>query len=206
MQQTILNIIENWGYLGVFFLLCIENLFPPIPSEVILTFGGFLCNYTSLNVVMMIIVSTLGVMFGAIILYLLGFVLNKDRILKLTKSKIGKILRLKEENIIKANVSFLEKGNKAVFFCRFIPIVRSLISIPAGMCKMNFYKFIIYTFFGTIIWNSVLIILGSILGSSWNKINVVLHKYSKVVTIILLIIILLLILNKIIRRIKNGNN
>ena len=100
MQQTILNIIENWGYLGVFFLLCIENLFPPIPSEVILTFGGFLCNYTSLNVVMMIIVSTLGVMFGAIILYLLGFVLNKDRILKLTKSKIGKILRLKEENII----------------------------------------------------------------------------------------------------------
>ncbi len=192
MQEMTINIIENYGYIGILSLLCIENLFPPIPSEVILTFGGFMTNYTSLSILEMIIMSTLGVMIGAVILYFIGYLLNKDNIIKFTKSKLGKILRIKEENIIKSNNWFVKKGFKAVFFCRFIPIVRSLISIPAGMCKMNFLKFILYTFFGTIIWNSVLIILGSILGSSWGKAIKVLNKYSKITWIILLIIFTIL--------------
>ena len=200
MQEIILIIIENYGYIGIFSLLCIENLFPPIPSEVILTFGGFMTNYTSLTILEMIVISTLGVIFGAIILYYLGYVLNKDRIIKFSKSRVGKILRIKEENILKSNDWFLNKGYKAVFYCRFIPIVRSLISIPAGMCKMNFLRFIIYTFFGTIIWNSVLIVLGSILGSSWGKIIVVLNKYSKITWIVLIVIFIFLTIKIFIRK------
>lgn len=200
MQEIILMIIENYGYIGIFSLLCIENLFPPIPSEVILTFGGFMTNYTSLTILEMIVISTLGVIFGAIILYYLGYVLNKNRIIKFSKSRVGKILRIKEENILKSNDWFLNKGYKAVFYCRFIPIVRSLISIPAGMCKMNFFRFIIYTFFGTIIWNSVLIVLGSILGSSWGKIIVVLNKYSKITWIVLIVIFIFLTIKIFIRK------
>ena len=133
MQEFIIQIIENWGYLGVGLLIAIENIFPPIPSEVILAFGWFMTTKTALNVVGVIIAATLGSTIGAIVLYLIGKILNKERLEKIVSGKIGKVLRLKKEDIEKADKWFDTKGQKTVFICRFIPIVRSLISIPAGM-------------------------------------------------------------------------
>lgn len=189
MQQFILHIIEQFGYFGVFFLILIENVFPPIPSELILLFSGFFSSYTSLSVFYMILASTLGSFLGAIILYYIGKIFNKERLKKIVNGRLGKILFLKENDIDKADEWFDNKGNKSVFFCRFVPIVRSLISIPAGMSEMPMGKFIIYTICGSMIWNTVLICLGYRLGSNWEYVLTILDKYQMVVIIILIIIL-----------------
>lgn len=189
MQEIILSIMGKYGYIGVFLLIMIENVFPPIPSEVILLFGGFMTTYTKLSIFGMIVASTLGSLFGAIILYYIGKIFNKDRLKKIISGKLGKILRLKVSDIDNADNWFDNKGNKTVFFCRFIPLVRSLISIPAGMSEMLMFKFLLYTLFGSLIWNTVLIIVGSVVGENWTKIVGILDTYSHIVVIILFIIV-----------------
>lgn len=188
MQEIILSIMNAYGYLGVFLLIMIENVFPPIPSEVILLFGGFMTTYSKLSIVGMIVASTLGSLFGAIVLYYIGKLFNKDRLKKIISGKLGKILRLKASDIDKADNWFDNKGSKTVFFCRFVPLIRSLISIPAGMSEMPVLKFIIYTVVGSLIWNAVLIIVGNIVGENWTSILNILDTYSHVVVILLAII------------------
>lgn len=188
MEQIIINIMEQVGYLGVFLLIAIENIFPPIPSEVILVFGGFMTTYTSLNIPIMILAATLGSLLGAIVLYYIGKIFNKERLKRIVNGKIGKVLRLKASDIEKADKWFDTKGNKTVFFCRFIPIVRSLISIPAGMSEMPMQKFLLYTISGSLIWNTVLIIVGSIVGDKWEIIVGYLDNFSNIILIILVII------------------
>ncbi len=188
MEQIIINIMEQVGYLGVFLLIAIENIFPPIPSEVILVFGGFMTTYTSLNIPIMILVATLGSLLGAIVLYYISKIFNKERLKRIVNGKIGKVLRLKASDIEKADKWFDTKGNKTVFFCRFIPIVRSLISIPAGMSEMPMQKFLLYTITGSLIWNTVLIIVGSIVGDKWETIVGYLDNFSNIILIILAII------------------
>ena len=178
MQEIIINFMNQFGYIGVFLLIAIENIFPPIPSEVILTFGGYMTTYSKLNVPLVILFSTLGSIVGAIALYYIGKILNKERLIKIVSGRLGKILCLKKEDIEKADSWFDNKGYKSVFFCRFVPIVRSLISIPAGMSEMNMPKFLIYTTIGSLIWNSVLVILGSIVGENWNSIVSIFDTYS----------------------------
>lgn len=193
MQNFIIEFMNSFGYFGVFLLIAIENIFPPIPSEVILLFGGFMTTYTKLNIIFMIIASTLGSLIGAIVLYYIGKIFNKERLKKIISGKIGKILRLKNSDIDKADRWFDTKGNKTVFFCRFIPIVRSLISIPAGMSEMPIIKFLIYTIFGSLIWNTVLIITGKMVGNNWTKILTIFDTYSHIVLIIFIIIFIILI-------------
>ena len=188
MQEFIISIMNQFGYLGVFLLIAIENIFPPIPSEVILLFSGFMTTYTSLNIVGMIIASTLGSLVGAIALYYIGKILNKERLKKIVAGKIGKVLRLKAKDIDKADAWFDTKGNKTVFFCRFIPIVRSLISIPAGMGEMPMPKFLVYTILGSAIWNTVLVVLGNQVGEKWTSILHIFDQYSHIVLILLIIL------------------
>ena len=188
MQAAIISIMNKFGYFGVFFLIAIENIFPPIPSEVILLFGGFMTTYSKINIIGVIIASTLGSLVGALILYYIGKILNKERLKKIVKGKIGKILRLKAKDIDKADEWFDTKGNKTVFFCRFVPILRSLISIPAGMSEMEMPKFLLYTIVGSAIWNSVLTIAGSIVGDKWETIVDIFDKYSHITLIILIIL------------------
>ena len=193
MEQIIINAMEQFGYIGVFLLIAIENIFPPIPSEVILVFGGFMTTYTSLNIPIMILAATLGSLLGAIVLYYIGKIFNKERLKRIISGKIGKVLRLKASDIEKADKWFDTKGNKTVFFCRFIPIVRSLISIPAGMSEMPMQKFLIYTISGSLIWNTVLIIVGSIVGDKWETIVGYLDNFSNIILIILVIIFIVAI-------------
>ena len=188
MQEIIINIMENFGYIGIFLLIMIENIFPPIPSEVILLFGGFMTSVSELTVIGVIISSTLGSLLGAIILYYVGKIFNKERLTKIVAGRIGKILHLNGYDIDKANSWFNEKGLKTVFFCRFIPVLRSLISIPAGMNEMKMSKFLIYTIIGSIIWNTVLSLLGYAFGSKWESILKIFDTYSSLVTIILVLI------------------
>ncbi len=203
MQEIILNIMEQFGYLGVFLLVAIENIFPPIPSEVILLFGGFMTTYTKLKVFGMVISSTLGSVVGALILYYIGKIFNKEKLKKIISGKIGKILKLKNSDIDKADKWFDTKGQKTVFFCRFIPIIRSLISIPAGMSEMPIVKFLIYTIAGSLIWNTILIIIGSVVGNNWTNIVSILDTYSNIVIVVLAIAFIIFIALFYKNRLKN---
>ena len=203
MQEIILNIMEQFGYLGVFLLVAIENIFPPIPSEVILLFGGIMTTYTKLKVFGMVISSTLGSVVGALILYYIGKIFNKEKLKKIISGKIGKILKLKNSDIDKADKWFDTKGQKTVFFCRFIPIIRSLISIPAGMSEMPIVKFLIYTIAGSLIWNTILIIIGSVVGNNWTNIVSILDTYSNIVIVVLAIAFIIFIALFYKNRLKN---
>ena len=191
MENFVISIMNQFGYFGMFFLIFIENIFPPIPSEVVLLFGGFMTTYTKLHVALMIIFSTLGSVVGAIVLYYVGKILNKDRLKKLVAGKVGKVLRLKASDIDKADHWFDTKGNKTVFFCRFVPVVRSLISIPAGMSEMPMAKFLLYTTVGSAIWNSVLLIVGNKVGENWKSILGIMDQYSHIVLILLILLFIL---------------
>ena len=193
MQALIISMMNKFGYFGILFLIAIENVFPPIPSEVILGFGGFMTTYTKLNILGVIIFATLGSVIGAIILYYIGRILNRERLAKIVRGKIGKILFLKEEDIEKAYGWFDKKGYKTVFFCRFVPIVRSLISIPAGMSEMKLPKFLIYTTIGSLIWNTVLVVIGSTLGENWEKLVLVMDEYSTIALILIIILFFVLV-------------
>ena len=175
MENWITSVMEQFGYIGVFFLIMLENLFPPIPSEVILTFGGFMTTQTDLTVFGVIVASTLGSVAGAIILYGIGAIVGIERIERFV-DKWGKFLRLTSKDVHKANTWFEKYEVWTVFFCRFIPLIRSLISLPAGMAKMKFWIFLLLTTLGTLIWNMVLVNIGAAVGESWGK-NRLLHGY-----------------------------
>jgi len=189
MNLFITNIMNKYGYFGIIFLIAIENIFPPIPSEVILTLGGFMTTQKNItmNLFGVIIASTIGSLLGAIILYYIGYLLNKDRLIKICDSRLGKILRLKKEDIIKSTNNFEKNGDITVFYSRFIPIIRSLISIPAGINKMNFSLFIIYTIVGSFLWNTVLCGLGNLVGENYMMVANIFSKYSKFILILLII-------------------
>ena len=203
MENFIIEIMNDFGYIGICLLILIENIFPPIPSELILTFGGFMTIDTNMTIVGVIIAATIGSVLGAIILYYIGKILNKERLIKIVTSKYGKLLRVKPEDIESADKWFDEKGNKTVFFCRFIPVVRSLISIPAGMSEMPLLKFIVYTTFGSAIWNTVLVLVGAFAGDKKDLILTIIDDASYVIVALIVIVFLIFVYRFYKKRVKN---
>ena len=179
-MDWIVTLMDRFGYLGIAALIAVENIFPPIPSEVVLTFGGFMTTYSSLGVWGVVLAATAGSVAGALVLYWVGRLLNAERLEKWLGGKLGRILHLRPDDVEKACVWFEKRGGKAVFLCRFIPIVRSLISIPAGMTRMNVPKFLALSAAGTFLWNLVLVNLGAFMGASWEKIADAIGVYASV--------------------------
>lgn len=169
--------MNQFGYIGIALLIAIENIFPPIPSEIILTFGGFMTTQSNMNIWLVSLSATIGSVAGAIILYGIGRLVSPKR-LTLFLDKWGHILRIKKKDLQKAENWFIRHGNPTVFLCRFIPIVRSLISIPAGMAHMKIGKFLLCTILGTALWNTILIYLGAWAGENWQRILTYLNTYS----------------------------
>ena len=190
MEQFIEEIMNTYGYLGVAFLIALEDLFPPIPSEVILTFGGFMTTRSGLTVLGMIVASTIGAVVGGSILYYLGRFIRPEVLKKLVRRRIGRILRLKEKDVDMAMRWFEKHGIATIFFARFIPIVRSLISIPAGTMKVPFGLFLIFTTLGTATWNTILILLGAWAGENWSALLGYLDTYKYIIIGFVAIIIL----------------
>ena len=185
MDHWILEIMSSYGYLGLALLIMAENLFPPIPSEIILTFGGFMTTYTRMHIPGTVLSATVGSVGGALILYQAGRFLSPDRLDTLLSGRLGRILHLKKADIQKAADWFDSRGNYTVFFCRFIPIVRSLISIPAGMADMALGRFLWMTVAGSLLWNLILICAGAAAGTSWQKAVQYFGSYTQAAKILL---------------------
>ena len=194
MESWIINLMEQYGYWGIFFLIALENIFPPIPSEVILTFGGFMTHHSNhLSIVGVIGFATAGSVIGAIILYGIGLLLDVKRLEKII-DRYGRILRLTKEDIHRADAWFDKYGIWTVLFCRLIPLIRSLISIPAGMSNMNFGLFLLFTTIGSLIWNTILVNVGNAVGSNWHDIVSYMDIFSNIVYILLIILFILVII------------
>ena len=178
MQNIVIDIMNQFGYLGIGLLIVVETVFPPIPSELILTFGGFLTSCTEMTVIGVILVSTAASVAGAFLLYGLGALLSPQRFEKLLDSRLCRRLGFKKDEIANTLQWFNGQGRKAVFFGRCIPIIRSLISIPAGMARMKLPVFTLFTVAGSLIWDTVLVTLGAVAGESWNIITEYLDTYS----------------------------
>lgn len=177
MESWITSVMEQFGYFGIALLILLENVFPPIPSEVILTFGGFMTTKSDLTVLGVVVASTIGSVGGAVILYWIGRILNVERIERIIE-KWGKYLSLTKEDVRKADAWFDKYGPWTVFFCRFIPLIRSLISVPAGISGMNQWLFLVLTTIGTLIWNLVLVLVGAKVGDNWHQIVNYMDVYS----------------------------
>ena len=178
MRQLVLELMGEYGNLAVFLLILVENLFPPIPSEVILTFGGVMTVCTDMTPVGVILFSTAGSLAGAVILYSVGRFLPDEVFRKLLCGRIGHLLHFRSEDVDLAKGWFRDRGRSAVFLCRLIPIVRSLISIPAGIARMPFVPFLVFTAAGSFLWNTVLVYAGRIAGDSWEKVSAAFGVYS----------------------------
>lgn len=206
MQAWITDFMEQFGYFGIFLMLAFENIFPPIPSEVILPFGGFMTTTTNLTIPGVIIAATAGSLLGAVILYYIGRLLDVDRMERLV-DRWGGIIRVSKKDIRKADAWFDKYGYWTVLFCRMVPLVRSLISIPAGMSGMKFGVFMIFTTIGTLGWNLLLVLIGAALGESWEDIAMYMDVYSNVVYVLIaggLVILGYLYFRKRSRRINTG--
>lgn len=202
MENWITDLMSQYGYMGIFLLIALENIFPPIPSEVILTFGGFMTTTTSMSVIGVVAVSTIGSVAGAVILYGIGLVMNVNRLEKIV-DKWGHILRITNKDVHRADDWFDKYGVWTVFFCRLIPLIRSLISIPAGMSHMNFWVFLLFTIAGTLIWNTILVNLGAALGSSWDTILGYMDIYSRVVYVLMALLLIVFVVLFIKKRVRS---
>ena len=187
MENLLEELINQFGYWAIVFLIAIENIFPPIPSEVILTFGGFMTAHSEMSIFGVVVASTVGSVAGALVLYYIGSILGQERMKKLI-NRYGKWLRVTETDIEKAYQWFDKYGGWTVFFCRFVPLIRSLISVPAGMAKMSMPLFLLLTTVGTIIWNIILVYLGASVGENWEDIVGIMDVYSNVAYLIIAIL------------------
>lgn len=180
-----LNVMEQWGYPGVALLVLLENLFPPIPSEVILPFAGFLTTRSAVTVAGMVGAATLGSLLGALALYLIGAWFGRERILWIV-TRYGRYLSVKPEHVVQAEGWFERYGPAAVFLCRMVPIMRSIISIPAGLIRMGLARFALYTALGALIWNTALVTVGALLGASWPLVSKWVGYYQDLVIVVVL--------------------
>ena len=166
------------GYFGLFILMALESMIAPVPSEIVMPFAGYLVLQGRFGFWAAVLASGLGSVFGSLISYYMGSYLGRPFILK-----FGKYLLLEEEHLEWTEKWFKKQGSKTIFISRFVPVVRHLISIPAGIARMPLQKFILYTFIGATLWNSILLYAGFKLGEHWGKI----HEYSRELDIVFII-------------------
>lgn len=176
-----LGITESLGYWGVGILMAIESSFIPMPSEIVIPPASYLASLGKMNIWLIIIFGVLGSLVGAIFNYLVGYYLGRPVVYKLAESSFSKFLFINPEKIMKAEKYFLKNSKSATFVGRLIPVIRQLVSIPAGFCKMQILPFIFYTTLGSLIWVSILAGLGYFIGYNQE----LLHKYYKEILMIL---------------------
>ena len=190
MEEVFTNLISQFGYIGVWFLIFFENVFPPIPSELILPLSGFFTTTTDLTLPGVIIAATIGSITGAYILYGVGRLLSRERLMAFFGTRPMRLLGFKPEDISSAVDWFDRKGQVTVLICRCIPVVRSLISIPAGTAKMNVVRFSLYTLVGSAVWNTILCSLGAAAGSAWETVTEQAEWVSDVVKYVIIVIVI----------------
>jgi len=181
LASLIISIISGTGYPGIVLLMALESACVPIPSEVVMPFSGYLVSAGSFSYLAVAFCATLGNLIGSLAAYAIGFYGGRPFI-----RRWGKYILLCEEELNYADQWFLKYGSAAVFFSRLLPIVRTFISLPAGIGKMNLKKFVAYTFLGSLPWNLGLTYIGVVLGQNWKNLETYFRKFDYVILIVII--------------------
>ena len=177
------NLISHFGLLAVFFLMTAESALIPIPSEITMPFAGFLAGRGIINFWLVIFIGALGNLTGSLLAYWLGYVKGEEWI-KIAIKKWGHWLLIRESEYDKAKAWYVKYGQGVTFASRMLPIVRTFISLPAGIAKMNLPLFILLTFIGSFLWSGVLAYLGLKLGQNWLAIEPIFRKLQFIIVLI----------------------
>jgi len=184
------SIVSTMGYPGLLIVMFLENIFPPIPSEVILPLAGSLALEGRFSLLGVTVVGSVGSVIGALVFYGLGYLFGEDRVRVLIR-RYGRWLMLSEDDFDRAVKWFDRYGERVIFFGRMVPIVRSLISIPAGIAGMNMGYFGAYTAVGTAMWSFLLAFAGYLLGRSWPLVSKWVSRYEKAALIVGVLVIVI---------------
>ncbi len=183
---VIISIISSTGYLGVFLLMTVESALIPIPSEVTMPFSGSLISQGQFSLLMLAIVGALGNLTGSLLAYGLGF-WGQENVVRVVIKKYGKYLLISEEEFDRAEKWFLKYGDIIVFTSRLMPVLRTFISLPAGIARMNLTKFIIYTVVGSFFWSLLLAYIGMALGQNWQSLEIYFRRFDLVIVFVLIL-------------------
>jgi membrane protein DedA with SNARE-associated domain len=192
----VVDLMEALGAPGVGLAIALENVFPPLPSEVFLPLAGFAASRGELSLVAAIVWTTIGSVVGALALYGIGAALGRDRLCAVA----AKMPLVDVGDIHKAEAWFAEHGAKAVFFGRMVPLVRSMISVPAGVERMGVPLFLALTAAGSLIWNSIFVLAGYLLGENWHIVESYAGILSKAVLVVIAIAVAVFVVLRIRRR------
>ncbi|HEX6312182.1 MAG TPA: DedA family protein [Acidimicrobiia bacterium] len=184
LTDWVTDVIDKLGYIGVAVLVAIENLFPPIPSEIVLPFAGFVARDGGATLPGMILAATLGSLAGAWVLYGIAAAIGPER-LHAFVHRYGKWFRLTHDDVARAEAWFDRRATMSVLVGRCVPLIRSLVSIPAGFRRMPFVTFTIYTFLGSLVWNGALIGAGYVLRDNWEDVEKYIDYFQYVVIAVL---------------------
>ena len=184
--EFIVSTISGYGYIGIFLLMIAESALIPIPSEVVMPFSGYLVSSGKFNAAYVIIAGSIGNLIGSLIAYYIGFRLGREFILR-----YGKYILLRKNHLELTESYFKKYGDRSTLISRMLPAVRTYISLPAGVAKMNLKKFSTYTLIGSIIWNSALTFIGMQLGQQWKNILHYSNYFDGIVVIGVIVAIVL---------------
>ncbi len=185
LTGLIISIISTSGYFGVFLLMGAESALIPIPSEITMPFAGYLATTGKFNIYLLILVGALANLFGSILAYWLGY-WGEDHFIRQLIKKYGKYLLITEHEYERSENWFRKYGEKITFFSRLLPVVRTFISLPAGVAKMNFFRFSVLTFMGSLLWSGLLAYVGFVLGKNWNSLHGYYQKFEYVIVFAIL--------------------
>jgi membrane protein DedA with SNARE-associated domain len=211
LANWVQDVINQFGYLGVALLVVIENVFPPIPSEIVLPFAGFVAQQgasavnatagaaqSDTTVVGMMIAATVGSVVGALILYFVSAAIGPERLRGFVE-RFGKWFGVKSSDLVRAEEWFDRRSSAAVLIGRCVPLIRSIVSIPAGFRRMKLTSFVVLTAIGSAVWNIALIGAGAVLGDQWERVG----EYVGVFQWLVIAAVLLLLVRFVVSRLKN---
>ena len=199
------DVINQFGYFGVALLVIIENVFPPIPSEIVLPFAGFVAQQGSsaaqsdTSVIGMMIAATIGSVVGALILYFVSAAIGPDR-LRAFVEKFGKWFGVKSSDLVRAEAWFDRRSLLAVLVGRCVPLIRSIVSIPAGFRRMKLSSFVVLTAIGSAVWNIALIGAGAVLKDQWDVVGDYVGVFQWVVVAAIIVVLAKFVLSRVKRR------
>jgi membrane protein DedA with SNARE-associated domain len=199
LASWVQDVIERLGAVGVALLVILENVFPPIPSEIVLPFAGFVAQRGDGSVVVMIFAATVGAVVGALVLYGIAAVIGPERLAAFV-ARFGRWFGVKPADLVRAEQWFDRHAVAAVLLGRCVPLIRSIVSIPAGFRRMAITPFLLYTALGSLVWNTALIGAGAILGNQWERVEPYVATLQWVVVAAVALLVLRFVFGKLRRR------
>jgi len=182
LTHLIISVIEKTGYGGIFLLMAAESALIPIPSEVTMPFSGFLVTKGVFNLILVVVVGALANLFGSLLAFWLGYY-GGETVVRSVIKKWGKYVLVDVRELDRSEKWFRRYGERIVFFSRVLPIVRTFISLPAGIARMNVWKFSLFTFVGSLIWSTVLTYIGFAMGKNWHTLETYYRKFEILIVI-----------------------